>query len=409
VSVETDMSAASAKGGAQADAADMAAIPATQSRDQARGELPYLVMIKSGIIHYPSDNIEWHAKVLAEAFDGAFWFAAAKAYDYRIGRVAMRGVAVTGSGALTFVRAMYSQVAKELAGKVQGELKGRRMVFIAYDPYASGLVAAALAKRFGGRLVIEMPGDYASPHIYADEPSALKKRLKRTRNLATLRLVLKRADAIRLLKDNQLDGLVSAPKRARVRNYFDSIDTSRFEADPEIQDNTVMFAGFPFRLKGVDVLIDAWKRVREKHPDWRLRLVGHELRSNVSMDDMAANGIEVLKALPNIELADHIKACGIFVLPSRTEAMGRVLLEAAAAGRARLASRVGGIPRVITHERDGLLVEPENPGQLAEALDRLMSDRELRLRLGRAAQERINREFTGEAYRRDLIECVGDL
>lgn len=78
--------------------------------------------------------------------------------------------------------------------------------------------------------------------------------------------------------------------------------------------------------------------------------------------------------------------------------MPRVLMEAGAARKCRVATNVDGIPMLIDHSVDGLLVESEAVGQLADNLDRLMSDKTLRDSLGEAARLRVEREFSGDVY-----------
>ena len=109
------------------------------------------------------------------------------------------------------------------------------------------------------------------------------------------------------------------------------------------------------------------------------------------------------------ELAEWMSRCAIFALPSRTEAMGRVLIEAGAAAKCRLASRFGGIPTVIEDGVDGLLVEKENVDELSATLARLMQDAPLRCRLGDAARVRAGREFSGNAYLEHYVEFVSSV
>jgi glycosyltransferase involved in cell wall biosynthesis len=78
------------------------------------------------------------------------------------------------------------------------------------------------------------------------------------------------------------------------------------------------------------------------------------------------------------------------VLPSRSEGLGRVLIESFARGRGVVASRVGGIPDVVRNGVEGILVEPGDVDELAAALIRVLSDPPLASRLGAAA---------GESYR----------
>lgn len=103
-----------------------------------------------------------------------------------------------------------------------------------------------------------------------------------------------------------------------------------------------------------------------------------------------------------LEAADRdalMRAVDIFVLPSTSEGLPLALLEAMVYGLAIVATKVGGVPDVLTSERDALLVEPDDPQGLAAAISRLAGDAELRQRLGQAAHERALRlnseEVTG--------------
>jgi glycosyltransferase involved in cell wall biosynthesis len=82
------------------------------------------------------------------------------------------------------------------------------------------------------------------------------------------------------------------------------------------------------------------------------------------------------------------KGCQFFVLPSRHEPMGIVNLEAMAAGKAVVATRVGGVPELVEDGATGLLVSPDDVQGLGSAIQRLVSDDELRSRLGFAGQRR---------------------
>lgn len=91
-------------------------------------------------------------------------------------------------------------------------------------------------------------------------------------------------------------------------------------------------------------------------------------------------------------------ATDIAVVPSHVEPLGNATLEAMAHGRPVVGTRVGGIPEMISHQETGLLVEPHNPPDLARALERLISDRAERERLGSAARERCQRQFSLRAH-----------
>ena len=86
--------------------------------------------------------------------------------------------------------------------------------------------------------------------------------------------------------------------------------------------------------------------------------------------------------------------------------MGRVLLEGAAAGKCRIATRVGGIPTIIEGEVDGILVQKENVVELSAGLERLINDGALRQRLGSTAKLRAEREFSAPAYLIHFCELI---
>jgi starch synthase len=82
------------------------------------------------------------------------------------------------------------------------------------------------------------------------------------------------------------------------------------------------------------------------------------------------------------------------VLPSRSEGLPLAALEAAAAGRAVVAADVGAMREVVAPGRTGLLVSPDDPAALAQALEVLIADRPRREAMGRAARQRFEAEFS---------------
>ena len=88
-----------------------------------------------------------------------------------------------------------------------------------------------------------------------------------------------------------------------------------------------------------------------------------------------------------------LAAMDVFVLPSHEEGMSNALLEAMAAGRAVVATEVGGTGEIIAHERTGLLVPPADPATMAVAVQRLLVDRTAAARLAEAGREFVSREF----------------
>jgi glycosyltransferase involved in cell wall biosynthesis len=271
---------------------------------------------------------------------------------------------------------------------------------VSYDPLASGIIARLIKLRTGAKFICEVNGVFGTPDNFADEPDAA------ARSARALRVgshVLRGADGIRLLYQGQLAGFDVPTERKAVRAYFDPIPLERFENGGE--EPYLLFVGYPYRRKGVDLLVQAFARVRDRFPEWRLVLIGHRLDQHVGTAGVSLERVDVLKPMNNEQLAPYISRCAALVLPSRSEAMGRVLLEAAAAGKPRVGAAVDGIPSVIADGVDGLLFPKEDVDALADRLARVMASPELRQRFGAAARVRAFEEYSGDRF----VELFGEL
>ncbi len=147
--------------------------------------------------------------------------------------------------------------------------------------------------------------------------------------------------------------------------------------------------------KGIDVLIETAATLRRSHPQARILLVGDgpdrpaieaKIRERGLSETMILGGF-----LANIWPA--YLAASVVCLPSHSEGMPNVLLEAMAVGRPIVATAVGGIPEAILSGDNGLLVPPGNPTAMAGAITRLLNDAELADRLGKAAQATVAQRF----------------
>lgn len=162
---------------------------------------------------------------------------------------------------------------------------------------------------------------------------------------------------------------------------------------------TVLFLGRHRHYKGVDVLIRALSTVEKAHlliggtgPEsekWRTLTAELDLEERVTF----------LGDIPETEKAALYKQADIFVLPAvnRAEAFGIVLLEAMASGLPCITSELGtGTSFVVQHQETGLVVPPNDPIALADALNRLANNEALRQEMGTNGRQRIMREFTIE-------------
>ncbi len=128
------------------------------------------------------------------------------------------------------------------------------------------------------------------------------------------------------------------------------------------------------------------------------------------------------KLIADLNLADRVFLPGtiqdvpgflgeldIAVLCSRSEGMSNAILEYMAAGKAIVATAVGGNVQLLEHERHGLLVPAGDPHRLAEALRRLLDDSALAIRLAQAARQRVEERYSREAMVRRFEDFYEDL
>jgi glycosyltransferase involved in cell wall biosynthesis len=167
--------------------------------------------------------------------------------------------------------------------------------------------------------------------------------------------------------------------------------------------------------KGFDILIRALRSV-----DAELWIGGRgpltEQLRHTARDAAVADRVRFLGFIPDAELVAYYDACDVFCMPSteRAEQFGLVQLEAMHCGKSVIATRLGtGVEYVTQDEVTGLLVEPGNESALAQALNRLLGDLDLRVRLGEAGRRRVAAEFsvaqmvekTVALYRRLVPDC----
>ncbi len=159
----------------------------------------------------------------------------------------------------------------------------------------------------------------------------------------------------------------------------------RTAARPDFVPSTgpyLFYAGSLAAAKGVDVLLDAWARLRAAGVDVPLVLAGLH-HPDFRFPD--APGVVVVTHVPRPSVIAALRHAAVGVVPSVVpEAFGRVAVECLAAGTPCVVSAVGGLPDVVADGVEGIHVPPGDAAELACALRRLLEDERLRLRLGEA-------------------------
>jgi glycosyltransferase involved in cell wall biosynthesis len=161
--------------------------------------------------------------------------------------------------------------------------------------------------------------------------------------------------------------------------------------------------------KSHKVLLEAFALVMAKLPESHLIIVGHDpdgLRPSLEalVDKLGlTNSVDFLGYRDDREAI--IEAMDCFVLPSRWEGFGLVLLEAMTLGRPVVATKVGAIPEIVVDGTTGLLVETDSRAALADALVRILGDRDFARRLGTQGHNRVLYEFSPERMVDATVKC----
>jgi glycosyltransferase involved in cell wall biosynthesis len=164
-----------------------------------------------------------------------------------------------------------------------------------------------------------------------------------------------------------------------------------------------LFVGVLELYKNVDGLARAWRLAAQRLPGARLRIVGRGSRTDVVrqlVHDLPSQTTWA-ERLTQEEVARAMDEATCLVLPSRSEGLGRVLIEAFLRERPVVAMSVGGIRDVVEDGLNGLLVSSDD--ELAEALVRLLTDRPLAERLGAGARRSAARWLASPAEYADRI------
>jgi glycosyltransferase involved in cell wall biosynthesis len=162
--------------------------------------------------------------------------------------------------------------------------------------------------------------------------------------------------------------------------------------------------------KGHDTLIEAAGILARSGMKLELRIVG-EGPQRIELEHQVARAglkdvVRFCGSLSELEIIEHMKWADVFALASHAEALGVVYMEAMAMQVATIGTRVGGVGEIITDGVDGLLVPPKDPPALADAIRRLLTDDQLRVRLALAARKTIVDRFDSRIGAATLYERI---
>lgn len=276
-----------------------------------------------------------------------------------------------------------------------------------YGTNWNGLAAVILKWRTGAKLIAEIPGVPHHAFVMEVQHPTWKDYLKRWCANRMLSFVVSQSDRTKLLYPEQLDEYPRLKKKP-ASVFHDFIPASVLEGE-STDERFLLTLGYPWYRKGIDVLIRGYAAVADRLPGYRLRIVGYvpeEERPYLESLIAGCPAISLEKPVKYEEALSLMRRCSIFVLASRSEAMGRVLLEAMAARKPVLAARATGIPRYVRDGENGLLFESGNPEDLSAKLLQIVNDQPLQQRMGERGYELLHSDLDEAAYVRHFREML---
>jgi len=289
-------------------------------------------------------------------------------------------------------------------------LKQGVRILVAQSPYEgfAAAVAKVLARLVGFQvvLIVENHGDF--------EVSLFLQRRVRCQNLyrwlmrRTARFALQHADLLRAISDSTRKQLETWSPGKPIVQFPTWTDIEVFLKAGEgdgTREPVILFAGVLTPLKGVHHLLHAFAKVAQEFPEVRLEIVGRdenpeyaeELRQEVFR--LRLNGrVSFVGEVPQVELANQMHRSRVFVLPSLSEGLGRVVVEAMATGTPVIGSHVDGIPEIVQEGLTGFLVPPGDEEALAERLRWVLKHPQEAKAMGHRAREFARSFFSPEVY-----------
>ncbi len=288
------------------------------------------------------------------------------------------------------------RIAKELLEKehVQGVEKGHtKWLITTQDPFETGLLGYVLSRQFHIPLHLQLHTDPFSKEWQNEKFS------NHIRFLVS-RFILRRAESIRVVSERTFrsvaklgvpeERMTKVPIFVDVENFAAAKPTFDLHRSYPRYEKIVLSIGRLQPEKNYNMLIRAFAKLRRSHHDAMLLIVG----SGPERDRLLsiARSLEIHEAVAILpwarDVASYYKTCDIYVQPSLYEGWGMAVIEAMASGAPVVMTDVGCAGEIVRTEETGLVVKPGSEQELVFALDRLLSNNALRLKLsGNSRQE----------------------
>jgi glycosyltransferase involved in cell wall biosynthesis len=281
-------------------------------------------------------------------------------------------------------------------------------VMHAHAALPCGHAAAFLSQRLGIPFVVTIHGLDVFNSCFEQGIAARWRRQASLRVYERARKVICISDRVRRLLN---DG-VAKPAVGEV--VYNGTDTSVFAPSPAAANEspTLLIVGNLLAGKGHELVLRAFARVKDAHPGLQCRIIGEgadrgrfeRLATDLGIGDQ----IHFLGRRSRVDVAEAMRSCTVFVLPSRYEGLGCVYLEAMACAKPVIACRGQGIDEIIDHGSNGWLIPVDGLEELVQGLQVLLGNAERRVQIGQAARHTILDKLTMSQQAHNLLRIYQD-
>ena len=213
------------------------------------------------------------------------------------------------------------------------------------------------------------------------------------------------------------NGKYNSLKHVMIYNAFNEERFSIKKTKASIRDfygysNNDIVIGTVGRLvfsKGHEDIFTAVNGIKKDYPEIKIMVIGHGTEKSKLMHLSDKFGLDTLFLSDRYDVPELMKAMDIYVQPSFHEAFGITIAEAMFSGLPVIASNVGGIPEVVKDGETGILVPPQDPKALSEAIITLIQNPEMARTMGEKGREVAASKFSGERYARDMENLYASL
>jgi len=278
----------------------------------------------------------------------------------------------------------------------------------------SPLIPAVFLKMFYGLPLVFSPIGIPTERLLRRPKASVSAKFAYSLNRLLLSLLLRMLDRVIVPSEftkRFLIGFYGKGLSQKIRIIPRCVNTDDFKFYPKRRHGKrapfpkILCVGALWYRKGIDTLLKAMPEVIRGYPQASLKIVGQGNKSEyleLAEKLKIISAIHLTGTIPHEKISPLYREADIFVLPSRHlgETFGNAVLEAMASGRPVIATKVGALPHLVKHGETGMLVEPENPHELARAIIYLASNEDLLRKMGangrRVVEEKYNLEFLAE-------------